>query len=264
MLDANPKFAGVSRPSHDNMRCIPRRRFIILALDRNSYLGRYFCSPPLCTKATAQSHSTHSAMLLRSLSFSIALCLLLPALAQGQHDLVVPTDLDCPRGSAPSFVHNNYAFLAPAHEFIHITQSFFNLSWYGANATVVTGKNNVPGATRSGSFAGASFNETLLSYRKDTTSPSPSFLEYTYRGQPGPFVNPTQPWFSVQAQGYIETFRFTGICAKRATLVEVTTHVCSSNQVLAYNYVTQFHDAVLPALGAGLRAPILSGDCPSK
>jgi hypothetical protein len=98
----------------------------------------------------------------------------------------VSNDIHCPADLHISFVHNSYTYAAPLAQFTNLTKSFFDLSWYvrilssssrtpslihihrqnNAVVTNTTGTYNVPGATRSGPFAGAIYNETLTMYSK--------------------------------------------------------------------------------------------------
>ncbi|KAF7335146.1 hypothetical protein MVEN_02265700 [Mycena venus] len=168
----------------------------------------------------------------------------------------VPNDIACPPNSFPSFTHNSYAYIAPLHKFNNLTKSFFNIEWYGGiPVTNTTGTDNVPGATRTGPFGGATYNETLTFYRKRS-----DLFTWSYIGKGLTFTLPPYP--TITSYGYAETFLFQSICNGQATYIEVLTFSCSNNQVNNYNLWYTFHNEVFPAMASSLGAPVLAGDCP--
>ncbi|KAJ6570534.1 hypothetical protein DFH09DRAFT_1313131 [Mycena vulgaris] len=88
------------------------------------------------------------------------------------------TNLRCPKGSYPNFVHNSYTYNTPLAKFTNITKSFFDIAWYGS-ASKMTGTDNVPGATCGGNSTGSWYTDTLAAYLAH-----PDVLEYTIHGDP--------------------------------------------------------------------------------
>ncbi|KAJ7763580.1 hypothetical protein DFH07DRAFT_1018316 [Mycena maculata] len=166
------------------------------------------------------------------------------------------SDLHCPEGSHPGFVHNSYTYLAPLHKFTKITGSFFDIAWYGGcSAAFKIGTDNVPGAIRGGPCDGGVFNETLTMF----TAHSDGF-ESTLHGRPWTFPLPHQP--PVHFDGYVETMRFESICGGKVTYIDLISHWCTDNQSGGYNAWYTIHMEVFQALAAGIGAPVLAGDCP--
>ncbi|KAJ6510549.1 hypothetical protein C8R45DRAFT_392018 [Mycena sanguinolenta] len=170
----------------------------------------------------------------------------------------ISNDIECPANSHVSFVHNSYTYNAPLHKFTDITKSFFNISWYGDTiVTSHTGTDNVPGATRSGPFAGAIFDETLTAIDKR----SDAFI-FSYHGKGLTFTPAGYP--ALAMYGYSETMRFESICGGKATYIDVITYVCSDNQPSAYTVWSTLHTSTFDGLAATLGATILAGDCPQE
>ncbi|KAJ7250509.1 hypothetical protein B0H12DRAFT_1234387 [Mycena haematopus] len=146
----------------------------------------------------------------------------------------VTDDIHCPTDAYTSFIHNSYTYKAPLHKFTNITKSFFDISWYaGTIVTNTTGTDNVPGATRSGPYAGTTYNETLTAI--DTTRPDA--LEFS-----DPAVREHLRW----------------------TYIDVITYLCSDNQLAVYTTWYMIHMSAFAALAAKLGAPIMAGDCPQE
>ncbi|KAJ7307012.1 hypothetical protein DFH08DRAFT_824281 [Mycena albidolilacea] len=167
----------------------------------------------------------------------------------------VSNDIHCPADLHISFVHNSYTYAAPLAQFTNLTKSFFDLSWYNnAVVTNTTGTYNVPGATRSGAFAGAIYNETLTMYSKRADA-----LTLSYYGQPLTTVPKTGP--PLKFGHYVETLRFESICGGTATYIDALTYTCSDNPVAVYDAWYTDHMAGFPGLAAKVGAPVLAGDC---
>ncbi|KAJ6456105.1 hypothetical protein C8R45DRAFT_1187003 [Mycena sanguinolenta] len=179
--------------------------------------------------------------------------------ANGVHGSKHPisNDIECPANSYVSFVHNSYTYNAPLHKFTDITKSFFNASWYGDSVvTSHNGTDNVPGATRSGVFAGAIFSDMLNAIDKR----SDAFI-FSYQGKGFTFTPAGYPVLTMHS--YSETIRFESICGGKATYIDVITYICSDNQPLAYTVWSTLHTSTFDGLAATLGATILAGDCPS-
>ncbi|KAF7370288.1 hypothetical protein MSAN_00660100 [Mycena sanguinolenta] len=165
----------------------------------------------------------------------------------------ISNDIVCPTNSHVSFVHNNYMYNAPLHKFTDITGSFFNISWYDSAAvTSTTGTDNVPGATRSGTLAGAIFNQTLTAMDK-----RPDALIFSYHGNGSTFARRGYPVLTLD--GYSETMRFESICGGKATYIDVLTYVCSDNQPLAYSAWSKLHTSTFDGLAMTFGATVLAG-----
>ncbi|KAJ7210516.1 hypothetical protein GGX14DRAFT_363277 [Mycena pura] len=165
--------------------------------------------------------------------------------------------ISCPTGKGSpwqvGFIHNSYTYNGPLQKFTNLTESFFDISWYVSVASfATTGTDNVPGATRSGLFAGGIFNESLTAYLHNSET-----LEYTYLGMPSTSTQPPLKYHS-----YAETFRFESICNGRATYIDVITYSCIDNQVVAYNSWYTLHTTSFQAMAASLGATVMAGDCP--
>jgi hypothetical protein len=202
--------------------------------------------------------------------FAIAL---LSLRAQGSAPYV-SNDVHCPADLHISFVHNSYTYAAPLAQFTNLTESFFDQSWYvsisasssrapfqinthrqgNTVVTTTTGTYNVPGATRTGPFAGAIYNETLTMYSKRADA-----LTLSYYGQPLTTVTTAGP--PLKFGHYVETLRFESICGGTATYMDAFTYTCSDNPVAAYDVWYTAHMAAFPGLAAKLGAPVLAGDC---
>ncbi|KAF7370290.1 hypothetical protein MSAN_00660300 [Mycena sanguinolenta] len=171
----------------------------------------------------------------------------------------ISNDIVCPTNSRVSFVHNSYTYNAPLQKFTDITGSFFNISWYdGTVVTSTIGTDNVPGATRSGTFAGGVFNETLTAMDKRSDA-----LIFSYHGNNYTFTpGPGYPSSLVTLDSYTETIRFESICGGKATYIDVLTYVCSDNQPLAYSLWSMIHTSTFDGLAMSFGATILAGDCP--
>ncbi|KAJ6570528.1 hypothetical protein DFH09DRAFT_1362658 [Mycena vulgaris] len=182
------------------------------------------------------------------------LCLIFPARGHESHYPVVRNDLHCPKGLYTGFVQNSYTYNRPLHKFTNITGSFFDPSWYGAPATNTTGIDNVPGATRSGSFGGSTFHETLTMYFA-----GPDVLMSTVHGKPWINVAPNQT--PLQFGDYVETIRFQSICGGKATYIDVISYLCSDDQTAAYNLTYTDHMVYFETLAANIGATVLAGDC---
>ncbi|KAF7375570.1 hypothetical protein MSAN_00445200 [Mycena sanguinolenta] len=170
----------------------------------------------------------------------------------------ISNDIVCPANSHVSFVHNSYTYNAPLNKFTDITGSFFNISWY-ANTTVTstTGTDNVPGATRSGPFPGAIFNETLTAFEKRSDA-----LLFSYHGKGLAYtMGPGYP--VVIVDGYSETMRFQSICGGKATYIDVLTYTCVDNQPLMYTIWSMVHTS-FNGVAQTFGATILAGDCPQE
>ncbi|KAF7370286.1 hypothetical protein MSAN_00659900 [Mycena sanguinolenta] len=171
----------------------------------------------------------------------------------------ISNDIECPANSHISFVHNSYTYNAPLHKFTEITGSFFNVSWYD-NAIVnsTTGTDNVPGAKRSGGFAGAIFNETLTAVEKR----SDAYI-FSYHGKGFTFIpGPSYP--PLRFDGYAETMRFESICGGKATYIDLLSYVCSDNQPLTYTVWSTLHTSSFDGLAQSFGATVLAGDCPQE
>ncbi|KAJ7631407.1 hypothetical protein DFH06DRAFT_703294 [Mycena polygramma] len=143
------------------------------------------------------------------------------------HSYYVRDDIHCPKGSKVGFFHNAYSYNAPLPKFTNITGSFFHIAWYGGSpATNTAGTDNVPGATRSGSWDGGSFNQTLTMYSMHSDA-----LAYTYHGEPFNYAPRNGP--HLYFARYIETIRFESICGGKATYIAVLAYLCSDDQVRA-------------------------------
>ncbi|KAF7343787.1 hypothetical protein MSAN_01959700 [Mycena sanguinolenta] len=171
----------------------------------------------------------------------------------------ISNDIVCPTNSHVSFVHNSYTYNAPLHKFTDITGSFFNASWNpGVIVNSTTGTDNVPGATRSGSFAGYIFNETLTAIEKRSDA-----LLSSYHGKGFTFIlGPSYP--ALRVDGYSETLRFESICSGKATYIDFITYTCSDNQRLTYTAWSMAHTSALDGLAQTLGATILAGVCPEE
>ncbi|KAF7370291.1 hypothetical protein MSAN_00660400 [Mycena sanguinolenta] len=171
----------------------------------------------------------------------------------------ISNDIVCPANSHVSFVHNSYTYNAPLHNFTDITGSFFNISWYGGTVvSSTTGTDNVPGATRSGPFAGGIYNETLTAIEK-----RPDALLFSYHGKGFTFTpGPSYP--ALRWDGYTETMRFESICGGKATYIDVLTYTCSNNQRLTYTAWSILHTSSFDGLAQSFGATILAGDCPQE
>ncbi|KAJ7200419.1 hypothetical protein GGX14DRAFT_372219 [Mycena pura] len=194
-----------------------------------------------------------------SLANTLAIAVLVFISAAGAHESshhsYTSSDLRCPQGSHPGFVHNSYTYLAPLEKFTNITGSFFDIAWYGGcTAVIKIGTDNVPGATRGGPCDGGVFNETLTA-----CIVHPDALEYTWRGKPSTYLLPNFPPVHF---GYAETLRFESICGGKATYIDLITHWCTDDQSGAYNTWYTIHMETFQALAARIAAPVLAGDCP--
>ncbi|KAF8195344.1 hypothetical protein K438DRAFT_1968653 [Mycena galopus ATCC 62051] len=153
-------------------------------------------------------------------------------------------------------IHNSYTYIAPLPKFTNLTGSFFNIVWEGGcPATVTTGTDNVPGATRAGPCLGGTFKDTLTMY-----SVHPDAFSYTYHGGPLTFTPPGQPLMHWDA--YAETIRFESICGGQATYVDFISHVCSKDQIATYTEWSNLHAVSIQGIAGAIGAPILAGDCP--
>ncbi|KAJ7181042.1 hypothetical protein C8R46DRAFT_1187277 [Mycena filopes] len=169
-------------------------------------------------------------------------------------------DVHCPADEDIAFVHNSFTFNAPVQKFTNIAKSFFDIGWYGGDpATIVTGTDNVPGATRFGPLnnGSSSFNETLTMYTVDKSGG----LSYTLHGLPG-VTYALSGYEGVKFGAYAETMRFESICAGRATYIDLITYVCSNDTAGAYQLWYTEHMVTFPALAAGFGATVMAGDCP--
>ncbi|KAJ7093152.1 hypothetical protein C8R44DRAFT_815697 [Mycena epipterygia] len=136
-----------------------------------------------------------------------------------------------------------------------ITSSFFNTAWYGGvPATSTTGTDNVPGATRGGSFGGGTVNETLTMYLFHSDA-----LIFTIHGQPLMLALPNQS--PLHFDSYAETMRFESVCSGTATYIDLITYTCSSDQTTAHNFWFTLHMSVFEGLAANISALVLAGDC---
>ncbi|KAF8216927.1 hypothetical protein K438DRAFT_1798032, partial [Mycena galopus ATCC 62051] len=195
-----------------------------------------------------------SALVCRTLGVAL-LALAFADRAQGSND--VSNDIPCPADSSAGFVHNSYTYIAPLYKFTNITESFFDLSWYGGTiVTNTTGTDNVPGATRSGPFAGVPYNETLTMYHKRSDA-----LMYSYHGKSVTLSFPNQRPYRFD---YAETMRFESICDGSATYIDLITYLCSNDSTAAYDLWYTTHMSTFETLAAKLGAPVLAGDCPQK
>ncbi|KAF8186119.1 hypothetical protein K438DRAFT_1723285 [Mycena galopus ATCC 62051] len=193
------------------------------------------------------------------MTFSLALLSLISAghAHESSQYPYVPNDLQCPEGSLSTFVHNSYTYIAPLDKFTNITGSFFNIAWEGGcPATVTTGTDNVPGATRGGLCLGGTFNDTLTMYSAHSDA-----LSYTYHGAPYTFTSPGQPQMHWDA--YAETMRFESICGGQATYVDFISYICSEDQIATYTGWSELHALSMQAIAGAIGASILAGDCPA-
>ncbi|KAJ7828259.1 hypothetical protein B0H14DRAFT_3873374 [Mycena olivaceomarginata] len=173
------------------------------------------------------------------------------------HD--VGNDIQCPAGSHASFVHNSYTYNAPLHEFTNITKSWFNIQWYaGTVISNTTGTDGVPGATRSGVFGGAPFNETLTMYDR----PHLGTFAYSFHGDALTYSPPNKS--AVHFDGYAETMRLEGICNGRATYIDIISYLCSNDSIAAYDIWYALHMYSFQGMAASLGATVMAGDCPSE
>ncbi|KAF8216921.1 hypothetical protein K438DRAFT_1658439, partial [Mycena galopus ATCC 62051] len=196
-----------------------------------------------------------SALLCRTLGVAF-LALSFADRAQGSND--VSNDIACPADSSAGFVHNSYTYIAPLSKFTNMTESFFNLSWYdGIIVTNTTGTDNVPGATRAGPFAGATYNETLTMYHKRSDA-----LIQSWHGKGFPYSPPNRRPYHFD--GYVETMRLESICDGSATYIDIITYMCSNDTTAAYDLFYTLHMSTFPTMAAKLGAPVLAGDCPQK
>ncbi|KAJ7892646.1 hypothetical protein B0H13DRAFT_2665630 [Mycena leptocephala] len=172
---------------------------------------------------------------------------------------VVRDDLQCPKGYSPTFLHNTYTYYGPLKEFTDIAGSFYHVQWYG-NATInkTTGTDNVPGATRTGSFGGSPFNETLTMFQG-----RPDAVSYTIHGNlPLTLAQPKQR--PLHVVNYAETKRFESICSGEATYIDFITYLCTDDQATAYGLFYNVHITTLQNLGATIGTTVLAGDCPAE
>ncbi|KAJ7022107.1 hypothetical protein C8F04DRAFT_229653 [Mycena alexandri] len=168
-------------------------------------------------------------------------------------------DVHCPADAYVSFVHDSFTFNAPVQKFTNITKSFFDIAWYGGiPASITTGTDNVPGATRFGPLDnGSSFNETLTMYTLDENG-----LSFTYHGLGFAYALPGYKTADLGA--YAETMRFESICAGRGTYIDLITYACSNDSITAYNLWHLEHVLIFPALAAEVGATVMAGDCPEE
>jgi hypothetical protein len=129
----------------------------------------------------------------------------------------------------------------------------------GAVVTDTTGTDNVPGATRSGSYNGATFHETLIQY-----SMLPDALIFSYYGKGFTDTLPPAYGSSVHVDGYVETKRFESICDGKATYIDVLTYDCGggSEQIETYNGWYTVHLSAFGSMAASFGATVMAGDCP--
>ncbi|KAJ6566019.1 hypothetical protein B0H19DRAFT_1257310 [Mycena capillaripes] len=168
----------------------------------------------------------------------------------------IPNDINCPKDSHVSFVHNSYTYNAPLHEFTNITKSFFDIEWYGGSVvSSTTGTDNVPGATRSGLTGGATFNETLTMYSKHS-----DVLMFSIHGQAVTYSLPNQA--PLHFDGYVETMRFESICNGKATYIDLISYLCSNDSTAAYALLYSFHMSAFQEMAESIGATVLAGDCP--
>ncbi|KAJ7870519.1 hypothetical protein B0H13DRAFT_2061679, partial [Mycena leptocephala] len=162
----------------------------------------------------------------------------------------VRDDLRCPRGYSPSFLHNTYTYYG---------RSFFHIEWYGnITVTKTAGTDNVPGATRAGTFGGSPFNETLTMYLG-----RPDAMSYTIHGNlPLTIAQPKRRPLHVVS--YAETKRFESICSGEATYIDLITYLCSDDQTAAYGLFYNVHMTTLQNLASTIGTTVLAGDCPAN
>ncbi|KAF8216918.1 hypothetical protein K438DRAFT_1953805 [Mycena galopus ATCC 62051] len=197
-----------------------------------------------------------SALVCRTLGVAL-LALSFADRVQGSND--VSNDIACPADSSAGFVHNSYTYIAPLSKFTNITESFFDLSWYaGTIVTNTTGTDNVPGATRSGPFAGATaYNETLTMYHRRSDG-----LMYSFHGKGLTYSPPNQRPY--RFDGYAETMRLESICDGSATYIDLITYLCSNDSTAAYDLWYTIHMSTFQTMAAKIGAPVLAGDCPRE
>ncbi|KAJ7742886.1 hypothetical protein B0H16DRAFT_1693711 [Mycena metata] len=173
------------------------------------------------------------------------------------HYLGPANDIHCPGDARISFVHNSYTYNAPVQKFTNITKSFFDIGWYGGvPATITTGTDNVPGATRFAPLPNdSSYNETLTMYSLDENG-----LSYTYHGLGFAYALPGYKIAYVGA--YTETMRFESICAGRAIYIDLISYLCSNDSVAAYNIFRLEYEITFSTLAAEVGATVMAGDCP--
>ncbi|KAJ7066345.1 hypothetical protein C8F01DRAFT_1218460 [Mycena amicta] len=169
-------------------------------------------------------------------------------------------DLHCSERYQVGFVHNSFTYNTALHKFTDIVDSFFDVAWYngGVAANITTGKDNVPGATRSGPAGSNVFNETLTAYLHHPGS----VLEYSFTGAPASFsLGDGLP--STFFPGYAETMRLQSICSGAATYIDLISWFCSDNQVGAYDIWYTTHLESFGAIKAKIGAMVMAGDCPA-
>ncbi|CAK5283342.1 unnamed protein product [Mycena citricolor] len=181
-----------------------------------------------------------------------ALALLPIALVAGADTL---RDKHCAPPLKSSFTHNTYTYTVPLPQITQITKDFFDIEWYGGVVVSThTGRNGVPGATRSGNFTGGSFHETLTEYTL-----RPDAFAYAYSGVPYTFAPPhAQP---VHFGVYAETLRFESVCGGRATYIDFQTWSCVDDRPAGYNFWYTLHQTAAEGLAQTLKANVLAGDC---
>ncbi|KAJ7828206.1 hypothetical protein B0H14DRAFT_2516637 [Mycena olivaceomarginata] len=192
------------------------------------------------------------------LSRVLAVALLGSLLPSRVHGSVhyTPNDIHCPEDLHVSFVHNSYSYYVDLVQFTNITDSFFDQSWYAGTLTSnTTGTDNVPGATRSGPFGGATYNETLTMYSKHSDA-----FSLSYHGKAFTLTPSNGP--ALTFGPYTETIRFESICGGRATFIDVLTYTCSDNPIAIYDAWYTIHMSSFEGLAAKIGAPVLAGDCP--
>nr|GAT56994.1 predicted protein [Mycena chlorophos] len=169
-------------------------------------------------------------------------------------------DVECPHADQRSFLHNSFAYNAPLQVFTNVVGSFFNDSWYADSVINETkGKDNVPGAMRSGPSdpeGTAIYNETLLEYIYHPDS----MLQYSFSGAAtsfaaGPSVKATH------FHGYAEMMRLQSVCGGKATYIDLITWLCSDDQAAAYDIWNSAHLVSFSGIAGSVGATVMPGDC---
>ncbi|KAJ6549044.1 hypothetical protein DFH09DRAFT_1503203 [Mycena vulgaris] len=198
------------------------------------------------------------------ITFANTLALAFLFLIATPHVHAAPISPAVSQGILYQFLYNTYTYDAPLDKFTNITSSFFHIQWYPdpslqGNATVnrTTGTDNVPGATRAGVFAGASFNETLTAY-----SAPPDAMSYTIHGNLPLTISPGNNQGPVRIASYAETKRFESVCSGKATYIDFITYLCTDNQTTGYSSFYNVHMTSVQNLASTIGAPVLGGDCP--
>ncbi|KAJ6620635.1 hypothetical protein B0H10DRAFT_1067362 [Mycena sp. CBHHK59/15] len=200
--------------------------------------------------------STHPPPMHLFASFVKSFSAILLYFSVSSNALQYKNDINCPKGDFAGFVHNSYLYDRPVDKFTNITKSFFNIPWYGgADVMNTTGTDNVPGATRAGTFDGEPFNETLTAYEAGAGA-----LEFTYFGLPAAYVLPNGD--HLRFSYYAETHRYESICEGTSTFIDQVTWWCSNAPRDSFDLWVRLHTVTFDNMATTVGARVFTGDCP--